>query len=459
MTQVLRASQGIRCFRNTAEGLKRSCRFLTCTNVYTRNFSNRTKTGCLTCRERKKKCDESRPICSNCERGGFHCKGYAHANGVIGPNASREQLQVRTKTDYSNTVDPIAQLPQAISPAEWHYRTLAEGSRVTPNDEESPQQPLTPSSSTRQERRSPAAQTSFPRPLSRTSNLSAPRLAVLHDVRYPGSNYFKPPTPLHPPHEQSTKSMNPFDIPRNTTQMASEQSSYQASQPALCGTTQAVSRVMSERDKMLLGLPFRADSAQLKRDRQDCLAAVQGYNQAATHFDPVSDSQGRDYLRRIMEGPIQAGLDLIISPASTVSSSGSHTATPLTQDPCVPSGRLGVNVEISAPFFCDYGYNLRIGNDVEIGANCRIIDAATVEIGARTIIEADVKIITTEADFEGALAMPGEKRLLRSRKVVIEEDCYIGAGSLIPPGTTIARGTVIPPGTIISKVSGTTNVV
>jgi hypothetical protein len=28
-----------------------------------RNFSNRTKTGCMTCRKRKKKCDELRPEC------------------------------------------------------------------------------------------------------------------------------------------------------------------------------------------------------------------------------------------------------------------------------------------------------------------------------------------------------------------------------------------------------------
>jgi hypothetical protein len=30
-----------------------------------RNFSNRTKTGCMTCRRRKKKCDETRPECKN----------------------------------------------------------------------------------------------------------------------------------------------------------------------------------------------------------------------------------------------------------------------------------------------------------------------------------------------------------------------------------------------------------
>jgi hypothetical protein len=31
-----------------------------------RNFSNRTKTGCMTCRRRKKKCDETRPECELC---------------------------------------------------------------------------------------------------------------------------------------------------------------------------------------------------------------------------------------------------------------------------------------------------------------------------------------------------------------------------------------------------------
>lgn len=32
-------------------------------NKRKRNFSNRTKTGCMTCRGRKKKCDEARPVC------------------------------------------------------------------------------------------------------------------------------------------------------------------------------------------------------------------------------------------------------------------------------------------------------------------------------------------------------------------------------------------------------------
>ncbi|KAK3067603.1 hypothetical protein LTR53_015436 [Teratosphaeriaceae sp. CCFEE 6253] len=37
----------------------------------------RSKTGCGTCRVRKKKCDESRPSCTNCEKNNVICDGYA----------------------------------------------------------------------------------------------------------------------------------------------------------------------------------------------------------------------------------------------------------------------------------------------------------------------------------------------------------------------------------------------
>lgn len=43
-----------------------------------RQFMRRTKTRCGTCRKRRKKCDEARPECNNCNRGSFICEGYAN---------------------------------------------------------------------------------------------------------------------------------------------------------------------------------------------------------------------------------------------------------------------------------------------------------------------------------------------------------------------------------------------
>lgn len=36
----------------------------------------RSKTGCITCRRRKKKCDETRPSCLNCQKNAVVCEGY-----------------------------------------------------------------------------------------------------------------------------------------------------------------------------------------------------------------------------------------------------------------------------------------------------------------------------------------------------------------------------------------------
>lgn len=36
----------------------------------------RSKTGCITCRRRKKKCDETKPACLNCEKNAVVCEGY-----------------------------------------------------------------------------------------------------------------------------------------------------------------------------------------------------------------------------------------------------------------------------------------------------------------------------------------------------------------------------------------------
>lgn len=42
-----------------------------------RRGGNRSKSGCLTCRRRHKKCDERKPNCWNCERNNLACDGYS----------------------------------------------------------------------------------------------------------------------------------------------------------------------------------------------------------------------------------------------------------------------------------------------------------------------------------------------------------------------------------------------
>ncbi|KAG8795809.1 hypothetical protein FRC12_009400 [Ceratobasidium sp. 428] len=50
----------------------------------------RSKTGCLTCKNRRKKCDEARPMCQRCKRAGMECLGYSYLDDPV-PKPPRQK--------------------------------------------------------------------------------------------------------------------------------------------------------------------------------------------------------------------------------------------------------------------------------------------------------------------------------------------------------------------------------
>ncbi|RYP57063.1 hypothetical protein DL769_009717 [Monosporascus sp. CRB-8-3] len=57
-------------------------------NIKKRGPILRVRTGCLTCRARKKKCDESKPICAGCKRNILACRWGTSAQDHVQPSAS-----------------------------------------------------------------------------------------------------------------------------------------------------------------------------------------------------------------------------------------------------------------------------------------------------------------------------------------------------------------------------------
>ncbi|CAG8972589.1 hypothetical protein HYALB_00005358 [Hymenoscyphus albidus] len=59
----------------------------------------RSKTGCITCRKRKKKCDEAKPGCMNCEKNSVQCEGYpAKTIWKSGKEKAEEGMVMKTCT-------------------------------------------------------------------------------------------------------------------------------------------------------------------------------------------------------------------------------------------------------------------------------------------------------------------------------------------------------------------------
>ncbi|KAL5631874.1 hypothetical protein ACGC1H_000045 [Rhizoctonia solani] len=62
--------------------------------------------GCLTCKRRKKKCDEQKPRCRRCIQGDFHCLGYGSLEGDrINDLSQNTEVGFRHSTSHTSTQD------------------------------------------------------------------------------------------------------------------------------------------------------------------------------------------------------------------------------------------------------------------------------------------------------------------------------------------------------------------
>jgi len=91
---------------------------------------------------------------------------------------------------------------------------------------------------------------------------------------------------------------------------------------------------------------------------------------------------------------------------------------------------------------------VRIGNDVRIGTDVLIETAFPewVRIGDHVIVSMRSTII---AHFEGSLPSVQEKTAYVS--VRIEDEVFVGPGSIILPNVTIGRGSVVSAGSVVTR--------
>ncbi|MEO6981565.1 MAG: sugar O-acetyltransferase [Edaphobacter sp.] len=118
-------------------------------------------------------------------------------------------------------------------------------------------------------------------------------------------------------------------------------------------------------------------------------------------------------------------------------------------------GSCGPGSVIRPPFFCDYGYNIRIGRGVFLNFNCVLLDVTSIEIGDQTQIGPAVQIYAADHPRD-----PTARRanLENGRPVRIGANVWIGGGTVILPGVTIGDDAIIGAGSIVTRdvLPGTT---
>lgn len=109
--------------------------------------------------------------------------------------------------------------------------------------------------------------------------------------------------------------------------------------------------------------------------------------------------------------------------------------------------KIGTNSSVYPPFYCDYGYNIIIGEHSFINVNCVILDVNNVMIGNNVLIGPNVTITSATHPINKTQR---EKGYVYGLPIVINDNVWLGAGSIINPGVTIGKNAIIGSGSIVT---------
>jgi acetyltransferase-like isoleucine patch superfamily enzyme len=168
-----------------------------------------------------------------------------------------------------------------------------------------------------------------------------------------------------------------------------------------------VETTMNQKDRMLAGLPYKAWLDGLPAERMENKKKIYEYN----HCQP-DESEKIDKLIR----------DII--------------------------GKAGKSIYIEAPFHCDYGKNIEIGDNFFANYNCCILDVGKVTIGNNVMFAPNVSLYTAGHPIHADSRSSGYEYGIG---ITIGNNVWLGGSVVVNPGVHIGNNVVIGSGSVVTK--------
>ena len=165
---------------------------------------------------------------------------------------------------------------------------------------------------------------------------------------------------------------------------------------------------MTEKEKMAAGMIYDANyDPQLIAERLECKELCRDYNDLRP-----KDADGRkSMLHRILGG-------------------------------------IAGEILIEQPFYCDYGYNIKVGENFYANFNLVILDEAAVTFGDNVFVAPNCGFYTAGHPIDPAERNNG---LEYARPITVGNNVWIGAGVQVLPGVTIGDNCVIGAGSVVVR--------
>ena len=111
-------------------------------------------------------------------------------------------------------------------------------------------------------------------------------------------------------------------------------------------------------------------------------------------------------------------------------------------------GKTGEEFRVTAPFWCDYGFNIELGENFYVNHSCVILDCAKVTFGDNVFVGPDCGFYTAGHPIDAKQRNQG---LEYARPIHVGDTVWIGGGVRVLPGVSIGEGAVIGSGSVVTK--------
>jgi len=166
--------------------------------------------------------------------------------------------------------------------------------------------------------------------------------------------------------------------------------------------------LITEKQKMLAGLIYDANNdSDLIKERRECKERCYDYNQ----LRPSDREQQKMIIRELF-------------------------------------GKTKNEFSITAPFWCDYGYNIEIGENFYANHNLVILDGAKVIFGDNVFIAPDCGFYTAGHPLDVEHRNQG---LEYAYPITVGNNVWFGGGVKVMPGVTIGNNVVIAAGSVVTR--------
>ncbi|RIV33159.1 sugar O-acetyltransferase [Micromonospora radicis] len=111
-------------------------------------------------------------------------------------------------------------------------------------------------------------------------------------------------------------------------------------------------------------------------------------------------------------------------------------------------GELGEETGIRPPFYCDYGYNIRIGPRSFVNFNAVFLDVTPITLGADVQVGPNVQLLTPTHPVD-----PEQRRAKweGGQPITIGDNVWLGGGVIVLAGVTVGDNTVVGAGAVVAR--------